>query len=417
MTKLVNATPVADAEQPARFPLTRAVVVLLVGLLTIAAVGLGLRWGWYRYHHVVLSEAVVKGTITHIGARIEGRIKSIEVEVGQSVAKGDILLRMEDSYLQAALERGRAELQSAAKELESEKMAIEQSRRRLALDIEQVNGLRKKASGELDAAKGNLASLEKQYERTAALLKSGAAATSEMDRITGERDRAQGAVKAASGVLETAESNFQKAQNELEGLRVRESRLQVLEAQVAVARARVNQAEAELEATVIRAPEAGRVLERTVELGGSAKVGEPMIVLWIGRPWVEAWADERDLRKFRIGSLADVSLDAAPGRKLVGRVESIGLMTDKQLLPGPVPLTYHSLGPVPLTLHSFLPPPPAMVPVRVAFSEDDSPLALGLSVLVGIQKECSAGAGARSDVATTPKLDGAAARLSYQTAP
>jgi len=62
--------------------------------------------------------------------------------------------------------------------------------------------------------------------------------------------------------LEAADSNQEKAMNELEGLRVREARLSVLDSQIEKARARVAVGEADLDATVIRAPEDGRILER-----------------------------------------------------------------------------------------------------------------------------------------------------------
>jgi len=188
--------------------------------------------------------------------------------------------------------------------------------------------------------------------------------------------------------LEAADSNQEKAMNELEGLRVREARLPVLESQIEMARARVAAAEADLEATVIQAPEDGRILERIVEVGGSAKVGEPMISLWIGRPWVEAWADERDLRKIKIGSPVDISLDASPQHKISGRVQAIGSVTDKQLQPTPVPPT----------LHAFL-RVNAMVPIQIALDEDSPRTQLGLSAVVGIQKESEA-----SDAGTPPLL-------------
>lgn len=140
--------------------LIRVTTAGIVGLVTIAALAAGIPWAWYRLGHVVLSEATVKGTVTKIGARIEGRIKSIEVAAGQEVKKDDVLLRMEDSHLQAALARARAELQSAQKELSSEKMGVEQTRKRLSLDIERVNAMRKKSTGELDAATSNLEKLE-----------------------------------------------------------------------------------------------------------------------------------------------------------------------------------------------------------------------------------------------------------------
>ena len=211
------------------------------------------------------------------------------------------------------------------------------------------------------------------------MYKTGAAASSEMDRITGERDRAQGLVDAATGVLEAAESNYEKAMNELDGLTVREARLGLLDSQVEVARARMAAAEADLEATVILAPEDGRVLERILEVGGSARVGEPMISLWIGRGWIEAWANEKDLQRIRVGNWADVVLDACPKYKFSGRVEAIGLMSDKQLQPNPVPSDLHTL------LRED-----AMVPIRIALTEDNSRLQLGLSAEVGIHKESEA---------------------------
>jgi multidrug resistance efflux pump len=290
--------------------------------------------------------------------------------------------------LQAALDHARAELKSATNELESEKMGIERSRRRLSLEVERLNGARKKAVGEREAQKSSLARLQKEYERTAALIKTGAAAVSELDRTAGDRDRAQGLVDAATGSLEAADSNQEKAMNELEGLRVREARLPVLESQIEMARARVAAAEADLEATVIRAPEDGSILERIVEVGGSAKVGEPMISLWIGRPWVEAWADERDLRKIKIGSPVDISLDASPQHRIAGRVQAIGSVTDKQLQPAPVPPTLRAF------LHAN-----AMVPIQIALEEESPPTQLGLSAVVGIQKESEA-----SDAGTRPLL-------------
>src|SRR6185436_7692380 len=109
---------------------------------------------------------------------------------------------------------------------------------------------------------------------------------------------------------------------------------------------------------------------------GSARVGEAMVSLWIGRPWVEAWADERDLYRFKIGSRADISLDTNGRRKLSGRVEAIGLASDKQLQGPSVPSTLHAL-----VRRN------AMVPVRIALDSDSSEVQLGLSAVVGIQKE------------------------------
>ena len=100
-----------------------------------------------------------------------------------------------------------------------------------------------------------------------------------------------------------------------------------------------------------------------------------MLSLWTGRAWVEAWVDERDLRKFRVGSPVEISLDSSPSHKIAGRVEAIGLESDKQLQPAPVPAS----------LHAFV-RQNAMVPVRIALDEDNPHVQLGLSAMVGIRK-------------------------------
>jgi multidrug resistance efflux pump len=104
-------------------------------------------------------------------------------------------------------------------------------------------------------------------------------------------------------------------------------------------------------------------------------VGEPIIALWIGKAWIEAWADERDLPQIEVQNVVDISFDSAPDRQLAGRVESIGFVTDKQLQPATVPAT----------LHAFV-RQNAMVPIRIALEDENPPVQLGLSVLVGIRK-------------------------------
>ncbi len=374
-------------EQPAKREksrlLVRVMVAVLVALITLLALALVVPWIHYRVNNIVLREAAVRGSVTRVGARIDGRVKSVEVVAGQLVAEGQVLLRMEDTHLRAALERTRGELQSALQELDNEKLGIKQARRRLALEVGRADASRKKASAELDAQRSALGKLEKQHARIAALVTNGAVAVADLDRITSDREKAQAMVMADAAVLEAAESNHQKALSDLEAVEVRENRLGVLEAHVSVARARVVSAEADMDSAIVKAPEAGRVLECIVNVGGSAKVGEPMLSLWIGKAWVEAWADERDIRNIKMQSFADISLDSDPSQKITGHVESIGFVTDKLLQPAAVPATLHSF-----MRHN------AMVPIRIALDDETPPLQLGLSVLVGIRKGADSAPGA-----------------------
>ncbi len=373
----------------AKPPVTRTIVICLVLLLSVAAIAFAVPWAKYRFQNIVLREAAVRGAVTKLGARIDGRIKSIDVVPGQTVTQGQVLLRMEDSHLRAALERARGDLKSAKLELENEKLSIAQVHRRLTFEIARSKTAIKKATSDVAAQNASLTRTEKQYDRLSALVKTGAAAVAELDKITGDRDRALAYVGSAGASLEATETNHERAKSELEGLQIRENRLAVMETQINIAEAKVSMAEADTESAIVTAPEDGRVVERIVNVGGSAKVGEPILSLWIGRAWVEAWADERDLHKIQPGSPVDISFDSTPDRKLTGRVESIGLMTDKLMTPSLVPAT----------LHAFM-RNSAMVPIRIALDDENPPVQLGLSVLVGIRKGAEAEAVAKKTNAT-----------------
>jgi multidrug resistance efflux pump len=357
----------------------RVTVIMVVLIASFGAVLIGVPWLLYRYDHVVVSQATVKGTIAKLGSRLEGQVKQILVEPGQRVERGQILVQLEDEHLQAALQRALAELKASTNELQTERLAIDEERRRLTLEVERAGSLQRSAVAALEGTRSTSEKLDKDHVRISALMKEGIASSSDMDQIIGERGKALAEVNTANGLREAAESNYQTARVQLEALRVREARLGVLEAQIAIARARVAAAKADVSSSVIHAPEDGWVIDRIVEIGGSADVGDPIISLWIGRSWVQAWANEKDLHRFRVGSEVDVSLDAYPGQTLRGRIEVFGLLSNKELEEKPVPATLDAL------IRKN-----AMVPIRIAFDGQDLALQPGLSAVVGIKKQSGA---------------------------
>ena len=350
-------------------------VLTVVGLATVALGLSATAWFMYRADHTVIRNATVKGRVHRIGARIDGQVKRVEVQPGQRVAKGDVLFRLEDEHLQAALRAAQSELNVVSKRYEAEKLAIEHERRRLQLEMERCESELQAATAEVEAAVSNREKLQREFERVQSLVKNEVSAASEMDRVRAERDHASALLKTARGRREAAESTCGVARVQFqEGLRVREAGLAVVAAEVDQARARVSSVEADLAATVVRAPEQGWVGERIIETGGSARVGNPILSLWIGTPWIEAWAHEKHLSRITLGSPVDVTLTAFPGRKLHGQVEALGVLADKELHPQPVPAPRRSLF-----------SQQAKVPIRVAIAADELRLQPGLTALVGIQ--------------------------------
>jgi membrane fusion protein, multidrug efflux system len=163
------------------------------------------------------------------------------------------------------------------------------------------------------------------------------------------------------------------------------SQIEAATRQVAAAQAQVAQHQAALEAArlqlsyaVIKAPVAGFVSKKNVEVGQFVQAGQPLmaIVQQGNNPndvWVSANFKETQLAKMHPGQTAEIEVDAYPGVTFHGRVESLAAATGARF--------------------SLLPPDNATgnftkvvqrVPVKIVLDEPppaDRPLSLGMSVV------------------------------------
>lgn len=358
----------------------RTIILSLVAAATIAGVIVGYRWCFYRWQNVVSDHAAVKGRVYEVGARIDGQIHSVNVEPGQWVTKDQVLIRLEDDHYVAAAREAQAAVKATRTQLDVENLSIAQSRRQLTLAVEHAKNVVTATSNQVEAALSTRNMWEHQCDRIVLLVKAGIDSTNDLDNATAQRDNARALVKVAQAQLTAAESDRDLAVAQLEGVKVREAGLALLAQQTEEAVQRLALAEADLAATFIKAPADGWVVDRIVQPGGLAKVGEPMISLWLGDPWIEAWVDENKLRRVHIGSPVDVTLTAFPKQKLTGKVEGIGVLADIAIQAEADP----KANAVPATLNSFF-IPNSMVPVRIAVANSPVRLQPGLSALVGIR--------------------------------
>jgi membrane fusion protein, multidrug efflux system len=94
-------------------------------------------------------------------------------------------------------------------------------------------------------------------------------------------------------------------------------------AQITQLEAALRQAELDLSYTKIVASEAGRVTRKSVESGSYVQVGQALLALVPRDFWVVANFKETQLTHMRPGQPAEISVDAYPGERLKGHVDSI----------------------------------------------------------------------------------------------
>ena len=359
----------------------RQVAVLSAGaILLLAGAGYGVHLWRYYTHHVSTDDAFVTAHISPVSARISGTIIEVLVQDNQDVHAGDVLVRLDPRDREVALAQTRAAVAAGRGDLENARVNVPLADLSTASLVQQATSALaaaeqgiEVATHDLDQRRSEVASRRAAVAGAEAMVR---AAESDFERARLDRDRmamlAQKALVAQQDV-DHADATFRNAQAVLDGARqklvqassdarqveaavrsqeatlaqarqrVGESRaalaqarsqreqVKVRSADVDSAQGRLAQAEANREAaelnvayTTIRAPAAGRVSRKTVEVGQVVQAGQQlMAVVDLDDVWVLANFKETELTGVRAGQRATVTVDTYPGVVFHARVDSI----------------------------------------------------------------------------------------------
>lgn len=364
-----RSVPEAPTRAAAAAPSAWPRWLLLVGLAAVVGWGLyafAVPWQRFRAQHVITRDATVLAPRTDVGARTSGVVVALDAAVGAAVRRGDVLARLEDASLRVRVEELRLEERLAAERRAVEALAIAREKERLALHVEQSRAALRVAEAEHDAAeaeqraaraeqrvaeaelehaKSSLSRWEAEHARLLGLQQSGSVSANEVDRVTAARDAARAEVASATSGIESAagrvdaaaggalsaagrvtaaEVEIRCAEQELAAIDVREAGLAVLDARIELARAATRVAEADLDAAFVRAPCDGRVVAWLAGLGGSVRVGQPILSLELSDGlFVQAWIDQESMGDFTVGAAAEVTFDAYPEAPVAAIVEAV----------------------------------------------------------------------------------------------
>ncbi|MEW5976757.1 MAG: efflux RND transporter periplasmic adaptor subunit [Acidobacteriota bacterium] len=247
-------------------------------------------------------------------SKVVGKVAWIGVEKGDQVQKDQVLVRLEDVEYQAQLQQARGNLknlQAQLKELETGSRPEEVAR----------------ALANLNQAKADLENARANLERVHGLFKEEVLPKQELDNAQARYDAAEAAVKALTKTYE------------LVRIGPREEQIEAMRGRVEQAKGEVALRETFLDATVIRAPISGTILERVVE------VGEFLTTSFVGergaKGFVVSMADLNDLQveldisqedfaKLYMGQKAIVTTDAFPDRKYDGEIAEMSPEANRQ---------------------------------------------------------------------------------------
>ncbi|MBU2699854.1 multidrug resistance efflux pump [Sporomusaceae bacterium BoRhaA] len=277
-----------------------------------AIIVIGGGWWWFKSSGVVSTDdASVKNNIVGISAKVSGQIDEMPVKEGDTVQVGQVLAKIDNKSFQIQVEQSQANLASAQAKLDS--LKVGNRPQQLA-----------QSGASVDQAGANLENARRNYERIETLYNTGAVSAQQKD--------------TAFTALKVAESQYQATSQgySLVSEGATEQDIRYAEAQVAQAAAALKSAQLQLDNSVIVAPIAGVVAKVTVDQGEIVSVGQP--IFSITNPsdsWVEANIEETAIGKVQLGQTVSFTIDAYPGKTLLGEVSDVGIATGSQfsLLP------------------------------------------------------------------------------------
>ena len=228
--------------------LKRSVLLIIVPLVAIS-IGLYLYAAGGRY--VSTDNAYVKANVIIISPEISGRVTSVMVTDNQAVEAEDVLLQLDSSPLEIALNRARAQMAVIRTELES---------LRADYDETVVQGKQ---------AEDKVRHLDRRYKRQQKLLKQGLSSEE-------KHDEAKHDLQVAKREVQIIRQRVQRVLAQLAGneLLPVDQHPRYLTAQTIY-----DQAIVDLKATTIHAPASGVISNMKLQIGEYAQAGKPIFSL------------------------------------------------------------------------------------------------------------------------------------------
>lgn len=351
-------------------------------LLLVLTTG-GIFYWWEQSHIYVQTDNVyVVGNITPIASDVAGQVVALFIDDNMIVQPGDPIAQIDPVPFQMKVDQALGDFKQAAYDAEAANVTAHYTTDDRKSLLEGAKAKEAEADQAMQAAavavrthtelsekdKELLASLKAQlpglialqqnaqyyYERFKKLAKTG-------DVPEQDFDNREAAFRDAIAKVEALQSNIKAAERQMlaSDLQLQESRVRLEQSRKtlnnavamvgrakaeqlqpvvatntatavsnrkALAEARLRLAKLDLSNTLIRAPRAGIISRRTIQVGQTVEVHKPFLSITpldLDNVWVVANMREQEMANVRVGQPVKISVDGIPERSFDGWVESV----------------------------------------------------------------------------------------------
>jgi len=249
-----------------------------------------------------------------VGSKIAGRVSWIGVEKGDRVKRDQVVVRLEDREYRAQYDQAKSAYDGAQARLQE----LERGSRPEEID---------RAKADVERAQADVQTADAQLKRTQGLVREGVAPAQSLDDAKGRSDSARANVAALTKTYE------------LIRLGPRQEQIDTARSEAARAKAATEYAKTILDATEIRVPGNGTILERNVEQGEMVTTsfvgdrGAKSFVVTLADLddlQVELDINQNDFNRISAEQACTVVTDAYPDRVYNCRVDEISPEANRQ---------------------------------------------------------------------------------------
>ncbi|MGA8528235.1 MAG: HlyD family secretion protein [Acidobacteriaceae bacterium] len=331
---------------------------IIIGVVAVLAVGALLFW-WHSTYYEDTDDASVDGHLVQISSRINGHVLDVKVDQNQYVDAGTLLVQIDPSDYQTAVNQAEANLEAAEASYEAARVNVPVIHINTGSNLNTANAdvasatasvaqsekQLQAAQARVTAAKANYTKTKLDLERYTPLVEKdiiskqqydaavAAAAANEANVNEAEANliAAQDAVRIARDRVLQAQSSQKYAETGPQQVAIQRAKADQAAAQVDQARAQLAQAKLNLSYTDIHAPVAGIITTKSVEIGQNVGIGQALMTLVdLDNIWITANFKETQLRSMKVGQAVTIHVDAYD-RDYDGKVTQVGGATGSML--------------------------------------------------------------------------------------
>jgi HlyD family secretion protein len=257
-------------------------------------------------------------------SEVTGVITEVAVREGDTVAKGDILLKIDPLQTEAETSSAKAQYDASSAEAQAQAFQIMNAESGLARDQAALRSSR----AQLEQAENNNIRSQASFKRKQQLHEDGLISREEYEAAQNDARAARAQLEVAKAQVAQMETQIQVAGNTIQQMKT--SQAAALSRAKSVS-ASLIRATDQLSKTVLRSPLSGVITQLAVEKGERAVPGmmfNPQATLMtiadLSVIQAELKVDETDIVNLTLGDPAQIKVDALPDVVLDGEVTEIG---------------------------------------------------------------------------------------------